>query len=305
MTKRAKFQTMSEQTAAAVVQRFDEIERLGQQHLELSMIDVDPDQPRTDFDAEEMAELKASISRHGVLQPILVEALGKRFGLIAGERRLRASRELGLSTIPAVVRSGLSEVDRLDIQLVENLSRDNLNAFDRIEGIIRLIALRARIPREGVIEDLRKRYSDTGVRNEVSPVTDVVLSQFNLALATVYRQYKKIEKMNPVILAAVKSRKLSFTVGAILDAVKNPVDRELLLSICIAERLSKQALELRIKALKSKNPTKLPKQAAKPWDRRYGELFKIAGTASPEVQKWFSSKMDQLETEFRQKVGET
>jgi ParB-like nuclease domain len=215
MNKRSKFQTMSEQTAAAVVQRFDEIERLGQQHIELSLIEVDPSQPRTDFDPEEMAELIASISRHGVLQPILVEALGKRFRLIAGERRLKASRELGLSTIPAVVRSGLNEVDRLDIQLVENLSRDDLNAFDRIEGIIRLIALRAGVPRESVIEDLRKRYSDTGVRNEVSPVTDTVLSQFKLALATVYKQFKKIEKMDKAILAAVKSRKLSFTVGAI------------------------------------------------------------------------------------------
>jgi hypothetical protein len=69
--------------------------------------------------------------------------------------------------------------------------------------------------------------------------------------------------------------------------------------------LSKQALELRIKELKTKKPTKSSKSLPRPWSRRYGALFKIARTASPEVQKWLSSKMDELESEFRQKVGKT
>jgi ParB family transcriptional regulator, chromosome partitioning protein len=85
-------------------------------------------QPRTAFDPEELSELAASIARHGVLQPIVVSADGDGYELVAGHRRVLAARLAGKSTIPAVVRDEVG--DRLELALVENLQRADLNAIE-------------------------------------------------------------------------------------------------------------------------------------------------------------------------------
>jgi ParB family chromosome partitioning protein len=105
--------------------------------LPLSEIDVDPDQPRRSFDAEALAELAASIKEYGVLSPILVRVTaGGTYRVIAGERRLRASRLLGLDTIPAVIDGDDNEEkNTLAKQLVENLQRQDLAPMERAQAI--------------------------------------------------------------------------------------------------------------------------------------------------------------------------
>lgn len=85
-------------------------------------------QPRTSFPAEELSQLADSIRRHGVLQPIVVSRSGDAYELIAGHRRVLASRIAGKTTIPAVVRDEVS--DRLELGLIENLQRADLNAIE-------------------------------------------------------------------------------------------------------------------------------------------------------------------------------
>jgi ParB family chromosome partitioning protein len=85
-------------------------------------------QPRTAFDPEGLSELAASIARHGVLQPIVVSADADGFELVAGHRRVLAARLAGKTTIPAVVRDEVG--DRLELALVENLQRSDLNAIE-------------------------------------------------------------------------------------------------------------------------------------------------------------------------------
>ena len=85
-------------------------------------------QPRTAFDPEGLAELAASISRHGVLQPIVVSADRDGYELVAGHRRVLAARLAGRTTIPAVVREEVG--DRLELALIENLQRSDLNAIE-------------------------------------------------------------------------------------------------------------------------------------------------------------------------------
>jgi len=99
-------------------------------------IDLPPDQiranayqPRREFKPEALQELVASIRQSGVIQPVVVRRSGAGFELIAGERRLRAAKEAGLETVPAVVRDA-SEDEMLELALVENLQRDDLNALD-------------------------------------------------------------------------------------------------------------------------------------------------------------------------------
>jgi len=98
-------------------------------NISLESIQENPRQPRKDFVPEDLADLVISIKEHGILQPIVVTKLGQGFELIAGERRLRASRELELETIPAIVREA-SEQEKLELALIENVQRAQLNAIE-------------------------------------------------------------------------------------------------------------------------------------------------------------------------------
>ncbi len=98
--------------------------------IELSAIELNPFQPRSRFDEQALAELTASIRIHGVIQPVTVRRLDSgRYQLISGERRLRAARAAGLTRIPAYVRS-TNDQEMLEIGLVENIQRENLNALE-------------------------------------------------------------------------------------------------------------------------------------------------------------------------------
>ncbi|MFA5185124.1 MAG: ParB/RepB/Spo0J family partition protein [Patescibacteria group bacterium] len=101
-------------------------------------IDPNPHQPRIHFDHSQLEDLIGSIQTHGVLQPIVVTPKdGGRYELIAGERRLRASKIAGLATIPAIVRTA-TEQQKLELALIENIQRQDLNAIEEAEAYIRL-----------------------------------------------------------------------------------------------------------------------------------------------------------------------
>lgn len=111
----------------------------GVQEIAVDRIRRNPHQPRTRFDDEQLAELAASIATHGVLQPIVVrETAADGYELIAGERRLRASKLAGRTTIPAIVRE-TSGNDALELALVENVQRADLNAIEQAQAYRELI----------------------------------------------------------------------------------------------------------------------------------------------------------------------
>jgi len=97
-----------------------------------------PEQPRRDFAPEELQRLADSIAVHGVLQPIVVVGTGDGYRLIAGERRWRAASMLGLESIPAVVRTA-NEQEQLELALVENIQREDLNALEEARAFRHLI----------------------------------------------------------------------------------------------------------------------------------------------------------------------
>ena len=107
--------------------------------LKLSEIEPNPNQPRKRFDEEKLMELAQSISEHGLLQPILVSPLSNgRYQLVAGERRWRASRIAGLIEVPVIIKQ-LSEKEKKEIALIENLQREDLNPIEIAYGIQALI----------------------------------------------------------------------------------------------------------------------------------------------------------------------
>ncbi|GAC44288.1 ParB/RepB/Spo0J family partition protein [Paenibacillus popilliae] len=97
--------------------------------VSLQQLRPNPYQPRKNFDEQSIQELAESIKQHGIIQPIIVRSVVKGYEIIAGERRYRASQWLGLATIPAVVRS-FSDQQAMEIALIENLQRENLNAIE-------------------------------------------------------------------------------------------------------------------------------------------------------------------------------
>ncbi|TMF67546.1 MAG: ParB/RepB/Spo0J family partition protein [Chloroflexi bacterium] len=133
-------------------------------------------QPRTQFDPEALSELAASIRQHGVLQPIVVSREGDAYELVAGHRRVLAARLAGRTTIPAVVRDDVE--DRLELALVENLQRTDLNAIEAARAY-KLLMETYDLTQEQVAERLGK--SRSAVANTLrtlsapQPLQDAVL----------------------------------------------------------------------------------------------------------------------------------
>ncbi len=114
--------------------------RAGVDRVPIGAIEVNPEQPRRRFDEAALTELSASIERHGVISPLLVRRAGRGFILIAGERRLRAAHAAGLTEVPVLVRDDADDaVLQLELALVENLQRADLDAIDAALGYQRLI----------------------------------------------------------------------------------------------------------------------------------------------------------------------
>lgn len=102
-------------------------------------IDPNPKQPRTDFDQAGLDSLSASILAVGLLQPVVVRAEGDRYVLVVGERRLRAAKQAGLATIPAVIRDATDDESNLTEALVENLQREDLSALEEAAAFNQLL----------------------------------------------------------------------------------------------------------------------------------------------------------------------
>lgn len=111
----------------------------GTRQLAVHLIQPNPFQPRKVFDSEALEELAASIRQHGLLQPVVVRAAGAGFQLIAGERRWRAAQLAGLSTLPAVLRNDVTDPQMLELALVENVQRRDLDAIERARGYQQMI----------------------------------------------------------------------------------------------------------------------------------------------------------------------
>src|SRR5881392_1217751 len=94
-------------------------------------------QPRKGFRREALQELVDSIRQHGIIQPLIVRQSGARFELIAGERRFRAAQEIGLITVPAIIRTA-NDLEVLELSLIENLQRADLNPIEEAQAYARL-----------------------------------------------------------------------------------------------------------------------------------------------------------------------
>ncbi len=121
-------------------------------HVPLDLVVPNPFQPRKVFSTEEMHDLVRSVRELGILQPVLVRRRGERYELVAGERRLRAAKEVGLSTLPAMVKE-FDDAQMLEVALIENTQRENLNPIERASAY-RELMLRFQLTNDQAAEKL-------------------------------------------------------------------------------------------------------------------------------------------------------
>ena len=111
----------------------------GIQDVDINAIDANPFQPRVDFDEEEIAGLAGSIENQGLLQPVVLRPHGDRYQIISGERRVRAFRFLKRESVPCIVKEMVTDREMLELALVENIQREQLNEIEKAAAYKKLI----------------------------------------------------------------------------------------------------------------------------------------------------------------------
>lgn len=218
-------------------------------------------QPRRYFDPEKMVQLVASIKQHGILEPVLVRPLGNdNYELIAGERRFRAAQEIGLTEIPVVSRE-FSDQEALQVALVENLQRDDLNPIEETEAVLGLLALTL----DTTIEDVKSLiYQAANAKNrdqELKGNVSLQLEKIETCLAQLGRfnleslRSSRLPLLNlPInILEALREGKLEYTKARTIARVKDDQQRDALLEQAVAQNLSLSEIKTRSKQLKPKS----------------------------------------------------
>lgn len=145
----------------------------SQKTLRISDIEPNKNQPRTVFDEEAIATLANSIKEHGLLQPILVRPYKDGYQIVAGERRWRACRLLGMTEIPAII-SEMSDIEVAQAAIVENLQRENLNPIEEAEGFKELAEKYGMTQEEIAVKVGRSRSAVTNALRLLSLPQDII-----------------------------------------------------------------------------------------------------------------------------------
>lgn len=226
-------------------------------------------QPRRYFAPDKLTQLVASVRKHGILEPILVRPLGNgQYELVAGERRLRAAQEVGLVQLPIVSRD-FSDQEALQVSLIENLQRDDLNPVEETEAILELLAIVLNTDPEEVKSVIyqaanaknREQELKENVSLQVKTIESYLteLGRFNLESFRTSRL--PLLNLPPTILEALRQGKLEYTKGRAIARVKDEQQRHQLLKDAIKRNLSLNEIKARINSLKvDAEPEATPEQ---------------------------------------------
>lgn len=206
--------------------------------ISLSKIEVSPFQPREDFDEEALQELADSIKIHGIIQPITVRRLSQNeYQLISGERRLQASKRVGLKEIPAFIRTA-DDQQMLEMALIENIQRENLNAMEVALSYQRLL-----------LEcDLKQEELGDRVGKKRSTVTN----------------YLRLLKLPGEVQAGLRDARISMGHARTLVTIED-IDQQLAIFDQIVQHdLSVRKVEELVRNLGKGKPTSTPKKSTDP-----------------------------------------
>ena len=229
-----------EQLFANNVIDFDSFEEkiISDNKKDVTMINLDerrsnPYQPRKTFNEDSLKELAKSIKEYGIVQPVIVKKSIKGYELVAGERRTRAARIAGLTEVPAIIKD-FNDQEMMEIALIENVQREDLNPIEEAKSTMNIIKLRGYTQEEFAEKFGKSRTYITNLLGLLKLPDEVQKMLINKELSTSHaRVLSKLEDENKIIELANKIKKENLNVRDIeklvnnVDVVKrNPVNRE-------------------------------------------------------------------------------
>jgi ParB family chromosome partitioning protein len=275
------------------------------QLLPLDKIRLPQAQPRRYFDSQAMQSLVESIKQHGILSPLLVRPKGQDlYELVAGERRYRAAVSAGLDEVPVVIRE-LTDEDALQLALLENLQREDLNPLEETEGILQLLALKLNQTSESAIALL-----NAASHPERNSVDNVIHSSEWQTVVDVFTQVGKFTpesfrtnrlpllNLPDDIKEALRQGRLSYTKARAIARLKDPQERQKLLEAAITEDLSLNEIKDRIKSLEFANATLdegQPRSLKSRLDKAYAKIKKSKIWDDPKKKRQLEKLLAQLE----------
>ncbi|MBM0745648.1 ParB/RepB/Spo0J family partition protein (plasmid) [Phormidium sp. CLA17] len=213
----------------------------------IARIRLPDQQPRRYFDPQKMEQLVLSVKEHGILEPLLVRTLDESdvYELVAGERRYRAAKEAGLTDVPAVIRD-LTDEQAVQLALIENLQREDLNPIEETEGVLQLLALKLKISVDETPKLLyRMQHEAKGkvAHNVMGSSEDEAIQAVFASLGTMTWESfvnNRLPLLNlpEDVLEALQQGKIAYTKAQAIARVKNEEQRKDLLKKAIAQGLS-------------------------------------------------------------------
>ena len=253
-------QSLAQGLSASIAQKFiaDPESVQAPQTVLIQQIQLPKQQPRRYFDPEKQAQLVKSVKEHGILEPLLVRPSGSNYELVAGERRYRAAQEIGLQEVPVVIRD-FDDRQALQVALIENLQREDLNPIEETEGILELLAIELRSSTVDVASVLNRANH---AKNRGQELEENVFLQFQMiesVLAGIGRftaesfRTSRLPLLNlpSEILQALREGKIEFTKARAIARVKDEKQRTDLLKQVVTKNLPLSEIKTRIQALKS------------------------------------------------------
>lgn len=225
----------------------------GERQLPLSDIRLNPEQPRKFFDEEALEALTTSVRKKGVLQPVLVRERGDLYELVAGERRYRAAERAGLETIPAIIRE-LSDDESLEIALVENLQREDLNPVEETDATLNFLSRKLDISVQDVLEAIRQSHyralgradNNVVINPHVAAVEELFGTIGRSTASSFYSHRIPILKLPAALIEAVREGRLEYSKARALAGVKDEALRSKLLARTLEGGLSLKELKAEV-----------------------------------------------------------
>lgn len=218
------------------------------QELAVEAIAPNPYQPRRYFDPKKMEQLAASVRSKGIREPLLVRPVEGGYQLVAGERRLRAAKMVGLATVPVRVQA-ISDEEAMQIALIENLQREDLNAWEETEAIAGLVAIALRVPREKVSSLLYAACRDSA--HNVIPVVEQLFGELGLMDWRSFAQNRlPILNLPDALSEALRQGLLPYTKAIAISRAPEE-NQAALLEEAIAQDLSVADIRARVAQMKA------------------------------------------------------
>ncbi|MBW4474461.1 MAG: ParB/RepB/Spo0J family partition protein [Stenomitos rutilans HA7619-LM2] len=224
------------------------------QSTSLDKIKLPEQQPRRYFDPEKLAGLVESIKQHGILEPLLVRPLGaSAYELVAGERRYRAATEIGLTVVPIVIRE-MSDSEALQIALIENLQREDLNPVEETEGILQLLAIKLQKAEPEVISLLHRMLDEAKGKvphnvmgnSEANTIQQVFEGIALMEWQSFVSNRLPLLKLPSDILLALRKGLIAYTKAQAIARIKDEPQRTEILDEAITQDLSLARIKERI-----------------------------------------------------------